>query len=328
MARLRIPLEPRALARTDQLLLERLRELAPALSRARLKEAFRAGAIRIDGRRADPSELLAPGRYEAVLAEGWDPVAEASEEARASEEGAFLPVVHEDDDLLVLDKATGVPSIPHSAAETRTAVGAALARCPSLRGVGRAGLEPGILHRLDTGTSGLLVFAKHDDEFQRLTRAWKSGVRKTYRALAHGTEPLPRMPVTLTPRLAHDSRSSRRMIAVDERTRASAIRGKPLDTLTRLIRARETRDTGALATASLHDLEIEIETGVMHQIRCTLAWLGFPILGDPIYGGIESPRLWLHAWRLELPARNGGILELEAPLPKNWTTLADVRAKC
>src|SRR5690606_29289920 len=91
--------------------------------------------------------------------------AASSTEALPSPEGSFITVIYEDEDLLVLNKPSGIPSVPHSAVETKTAVGSALAHYPRLAGVGTRPLEPGLLHRLDTGTSGCLAFAKNAAAF-------------------------------------------------------------------------------------------------------------------------------------------------------------------
>jgi 23S rRNA-/tRNA-specific pseudouridylate synthase len=103
------------------------------------------------------------------------------------------------------------------------------------------------------------------------------------------------------------------MIAIEnERT---AIRGKPLPAQTWIHRVRE-------GTQGMHDFEIQITTGVMHQIRCHLASQGWPILGDPIYRGNPSSRLWLHAWKLEIPLASGARLALQSTLPVDWSTPA------
>ncbi|MCM2322866.1 MAG: RluA family pseudouridine synthase [Oligoflexia bacterium] len=301
--------------RLDILLLPRVREQAPRLSRAGLKELFRAGAIRLEGRALAASERLGPGTYRIAVTD-FPPEALTSAAARPAQQGPFLPMVFEDDRLLVLDKRSGVASVPHSPDETETAVGAALAHHPALAGIGRGGLEPGLLHRLDTGTSGLLAFAKTEEEFARLRRIWSQGeVIKTYRAIVSpkaGSPSSPlRAPQELHLQLAHDPDSAKRMVALLP-GRKIRHRGKPLESFTRIVEAH------ALAGGSL-DLEIQIRTGVMHQIRCTLAALGWPIEGDQIYRGAQAPRLWLHAWRLGLPAKEKGApLELEAPLPENW----------
>lgn len=249
--------------------------------------------------------------------------------ASASRKGAFLPVIYEDEDLLVLHKASGVPSVPHSPQETETAVGAALAHAPQLAGIqGARPLEPGLLHRLDTLTSGILAFAKSTSEYERLRGVWRANqVRKVYRARVpavanpralHRVAPLAelREPMELAFPLGRDPKSSRRMLALVGRAANTRIRGKPLAALTKIQRVQ----TGPLQPgreASL-ELELEIRTGVMHQIRVTLAAIGYPIVGDPIYRGSASERLWLHAWRLELPLKSGVQLKLQAALPDGW----------
>ena len=224
-------------------------------------------------------------------------------------------MLYEDEKILVLNKESGIPSVPHSPSETESAVGSALAAFPALCDVGFGGLEPGLLHRLDTGTSGVLVFAKTSDEFRFLRSAWQNGqVRKIYRARVcckDADAPGPEIQ-ELRFLMAHDEKSTKRMVAFPEGIRAgSRYRGKPMETVTRITKIHSIRE-------NVTDLEIEIETGVMHQIRCTLSALSWPILGDCIYGARPSSRLWLHAWKLELPRSHGSVLKLEAPLPQDW----------
>lgn len=287
------------------------------LARPQIKEALSYGLLLIDGRRMPGATRLAPGRYELTSGAGSDESWLEPALARPRPAGCALPIAHEDDELLVLHKPAGIPSVPHAPEETESAVSSALARFPALAGIGRGGLEPGLLHRLDTGTSGLLAFAKTEAAYQRLRQEWSNGaVQKVYRAVVSGTAPLPRLPAVQTPELAHDAHSAKRMRVVTEAPGTHAYtthyRGKPIPTWTRLVRAHA-------SSAPFHDLEIEIRTGAMHQIRCTLAHLGIPIWGDPIYGQGAPPRLWLHAWKLTLP-HGSRTLSLEAPLPPGWPT--------
>lgn len=236
-------------------------------------------------------------------------------------QGSFLKVVYEDEDLLVLDKGSGIPSLPHSAQETETAVGSALAHWPALEGVGNKSLEPGLVHRLDTGTSGLLVFAKTQTEWERLRGLWRNReVQKIYRARVSLLEPLPSLktlPWVIQSPLAHSAKSSKRMLALPKgqtEFRKSAIRGKPLPALTLVLEARPFIPENPTATKQQAELTIEIKTGVMHQIRCHLASQGWPILGDPIYYSLNktepSSRLWLHAWKLSFRRQDGTCLNL------------------
>lgn len=250
--------------------------------------------------------------------------------AKASLKGAFIPVVFENDALFVLDKPSGTPSIPQEADESETAVGAALAHFSEISEVGRMGLEPGILHRLDTLTSGLLVFAKSETEYRRLHSLWKKGaVRKYYRALVSQkisakktgkalsafelSEFQKSQPISISLPMGHNKKSSKRMVALFPNKKNPAIRGKPLPAVT-IIHSSQVREN------EIFDLELEIKTGVMHQIRCHLASEGWPIVGDPIYHGAPSSRLWLHAWKLEIPTESGEVLRIESKLPEGWVT--------
>jgi 23S rRNA pseudouridine1911/1915/1917 synthase len=306
--------------RLDLLLLAALQLRQRSISRAALKKLFQQGRVLFHGRPAAASEQLAVGSHEITLRDFGDPglaegsVASAMIATAAAE--CFLPVIYEDENLLILHKLSGIPSVPHAPDETRTAVGAALAHFPALSQVGRRGLEPGILHRLDTGTSGILVFAKQEAEFGRLSEAWKNGqVKKFYRALARKPEAELRLPLRLDFPLARDGDSSKRMVALNRPTR-TAIRGKPLAAVTEILAVREIFCRPNEAPHA--DFEIQIFTGVMHQIRCQLAAMGWPLLGDAIYRGAPAERLWLHAWRLHLPMGSGEWLKVEARLPEGW----------
>ena len=227
-------------------------------------------------------------------------------------------LIYEDQDLLVLNKPSGLPSAPlPKNPDERTAVRLAIEIFPDLPSrFSSDSIEPGLLHRLDTGTSGLLAFAKHPEAFHHFKSNWKSDeTRKIYRAIAPRPADLndPLLKQTLTPLLAHDAKSSKRMRAFLGPKPTIKVRGKPLPTWTQI------ESITSLEDIDLHaDWEVQIRTGVMHQIRCTLAWLKSPILGDTIYRGAASSRLWLHAWRLQILSKNGQILRFEAPLPEDW----------
>jgi 23S rRNA pseudouridine1911/1915/1917 synthase len=227
---------------------------------------------------------------------------------------SFLPIIYEDEDLLVLNKASGVASVPHRDNEIHTAVGSALAHFPDLKGIGPKALEPGLIHRLDTGTSGLLVFAKTQIEFNRLKNEWKlQNVKKIYRAWVCVSSKFPAVPFSIKFPIGHSKKSSKRMISITSEHMRSRIRGKILPAYTEVINIYET-----INPKKVIDIEIQIHTGVMHQIRCHLATLKFPILGDTIYRGHKASRLWLHAWKLTLPLKNNTQLTLTAELPEGW----------
>jgi 23S rRNA pseudouridine1911/1915/1917 synthase len=230
-----------------------------------------------------------------------------------------MQILHEDDGLIVFNKPAGLPSTAQQGQDFGTAVHEALARIPQLPFQGT--LERGLLHRLDTGTSGALAFAKTEAAYSHYRSMWKAAVGKVYRAVVHPSGKvapsaikalIARLPRELRLEIGHDAKSSRRMRVLDPslelpmKEQLRRTRGKPQPSHTIIERAH------SLAEARL-DLEIRITTGVMHQIRVTLAHLGLPIVGDAIYRGEESSRLWLHAWKLILGGKT-----IEAPLPSDW----------
>ena len=230
-----------------------------------------------------------------------------------------MELLYEDAELIVFNKPSGLPATVQPGQSTGTAVHEALRRFPELPF--RGTLERGLLHRLDTGTSGALAFAKTETAYSHYRSVWKTEVGKIYRAVVSrsakadsaGLENLlGRLPHEIRLEIAHDAKSSRRMRVLDPslplpmKEQLRRIRGRPQPSQTFIERARE------LLNGRL-DLELRITTGVMHQIRVTLAHLGMPIVGDEIYRGEDSSRLWLHAWKLRLGGR-----EIKAPLPADW----------
>ncbi len=284
-----------------------------SLSRKKIKSWFQSQEITWNHQILTPSTLLpcGLGRFTCTL---QDESLLRAFHANPSTKGCFLPILYEDADILVLNKQSGIPSAPQSPDDTETAVGSALAHHPALKTIGTHPLEPGLLHRLDTGTSGILIFAKTNEEWARLLQIWKQRrIQKYYRAWIYPTQPLSPMPFLIHQPLAHPSRSSKKMIALHQGDRQ--FHGKPLPAQTILLRMH-----AALQYENIlvNDIEIQIITGVMHQIRCHLAHFKWPILGDTLYRGHPSTRLWLHAWRVTLPLKSKQLLDLEAPLPDQW----------
>jgi len=230
-----------------------------------------------------------------------------------------IKILHEDDRLLAFDKPSGLPSAPQARSKLETATDQALEHCPDLKNTFPNSKEPGLLHRLDTETSGILLFAKTSSTYERVRAHWeKHQMIKTYRALVNGA-PHTRFfktPLTITLPLAHSAKSAKKMIVLDPAKRfslrASSRRGKSLEAITHIQKA-------TLLEKSLFDLTLQIETGVMHQIRCHLQNIGWPIYGDSHYKGTPSTRLWLHAWKLECPVLDF-FPKLEAALPQDWPT--------
>ncbi|MBU6375747.1 MAG: RluA family pseudouridine synthase [Bdellovibrionales bacterium] len=227
-------------------------------------------------------------------------------------------ILFEDQNLLVFSKPPGMPSTIHRGQISGTAVHQALEHLDSLGSLGNG--EAGLLHRLDTATSGVLAFAKTEAAYLHYRGVWKTEVRKIYRAIcpaghsAQGISQVSSLPADIHLEIAHDAKSAKRMRVLDPslelpmKEQLRRCRAKPRPAHTRILSIKT-------CTLGQRDLELEIFTGVMHQIRVHLAHFGMPIAGDRLYHGAESSRLWLHAWRLWIGGR-----WIEAPIPSEWPT--------
>jgi 23S rRNA pseudouridine1911/1915/1917 synthase len=185
-----------------------------------------------------------------------------------------LPVLRESAGLIAVDKPAGLPVHPLDPDETHTALNALVARHPELVGIGEGGLRSGVVHRLDPGTSGVLVFALREEAWRAARAAFTAKrVAKRYVARVHGAFAGEReVELMLENRGAHV-----RVVGSGGRLAVSHIRAL---------------ETGAETSL----VEIAMRTGVRHQIRATLAELGHPVVGDRLYGStVELGRHWLHA---------------------------------
>ncbi len=228
-----------------------------------------------------------------------------------------LDVIYEDADVIVINKPAGIAVHPGAGNADGTLVNAALAHAPELAEVGDED-RPGIVHRLDKETSGVMLIAKTARALNALQAQFKAReVHKTYLALCIG-DVQPTRAIINKP-IARDTRNRQRM------TISSA--GRESVTEYEVVRAS---DRYALVRA-------QPRTGRTHQIRVHLASIGYPVVGDAIYGGARvardplsqrlTPRHLLHAQRIEfhLPS-NGALVTFEAPLPSDFEqALADVR---
>jgi 23S rRNA pseudouridine1911/1915/1917 synthase len=212
-------------------------------------------------------------------------------------------VVHEDEQIIVIDKPAGLVVHPGAGNLDGTLVNGLLARYPEIAGVGEMH-RPGIVHRLDVGTSGLMVVARTELAYHSLVDALASReVGRVYRALVWGHLDNP-VGVIDAP-IGRDHRDPMRMSVV--------VDGKPARTRYRVL-------TPVRTPAAVSTLECRLETGRTHQIRVHLSAIGHPVVGDGQYGGIrsaiDSPRPFLHAAGLELvhPATRES-LHFASPLP-------------
>ncbi len=307
-------------ARLDRFLAGRIKEL----SRTRLKALILEGEVEVSGRTVRDPEYRVNAGDEIMLA-----VPEA-EPAKPAGEKIPLDIVHEDKDVIVLDKPAGLVVHPAAGNRSGTLVNALIAHCgASLSGIGGE-KRPGIVHRLDKDTSGLLVVAKNDKAHRSLSAQFADHGRtgdlsRGYLAFAWGV-PKPERGTIDAP-IARDPRSRVKM----------AVRKGGKEAVTHYEVLRKYLGADDKPVASM--IECELETGRTHQIRVHLARSGHPLLGDSVYGaGFQSKaallpqkaqaaltalnRQALHAFRLAFshPA-TGKLLSFESKLPKELVTL-------
>jgi 23S rRNA pseudouridine1911/1915/1917 synthase len=278
-----------------------LAEAVPDLSRTRAQAAIAAGRVLVDGHPAKPSLVLEAG-MRIILekeAEGGAP------ESRAQAERApALRLVYEDTHLLVVDKPAGVVVHPAPGHTAGTLVDALRAHVPNLD-TGGDPSRPGIVHRLDKDTSGLLVVAKDAPTHDALARQMKERrMVKRYLALVEGQ--MPSQEGAIEAPIGRDPRFRQRMAVV-----ASTQGGREARTWFRVLRYAHGRSL----------LQVQLETGRTHQIRVHLAAVQHPVVGDSVYGRRQPPlppRQFLHAAHLELAHPvTGAWMVFDAPLPED-----------
>ncbi len=270
----------------------------PQLSRARLQALIASGRVTIAPPGAAGGRVRAAHRVR--VGDRITIEIPPSSPPTLKPEPIPLEIVYEDDDILVIDKPAGLTVHPGAGRQTGTLVHAVLAHCPDLPGIGGEH-RPGIVHRLDKDTSGLLVVAKTDQALRSLqTQMQSRRARRDYLALVHGR--VAQAQGTVTAPIGRDPHHRTRMAIVASGRRA----------------VTHYRVAERFADATL--LEVSLGTGRTHQIRVHLASLGHPVVGDPIYGPRPNPwglrRQALHARRLTfLHPATGAEMAFTAPLP-------------
>ena len=270
-----------------------VRRLCPDLSRRIVRALIADGAVRVNGRPAAKGASVRAGDLvEVLVLAGLVP-----------EPAMVLRVLHEDAAVVAVDKPGGVRGHALDPRQRGTVAGALVARYPELATIGDP-LSAGLVHRLDTGTSGVLIAARTPASHAALRASFRRHEAvKRYVAMVTGT-PAPGTVVEVA--LAHDPADRRRM-----RAARTGDRAWPARTVVSAVEPH----------GEVSRVEVEIRTGVTHQVRAHLALLGHPILGDALYGGSPSPlppgRHALHAAELDLP----GLPSLRSPLPADLGVL-------
>ena len=257
-------------------------------SRSRLAALFREKLVRIDGHIAKKGSIAAVG---AIITVDGAPVSDGDLRC-APEPGVELDIVYQDAHIVAINKPPGMASHPLRPAELGTVANALIARYPECAAIGDEPREAGWLHRLDRGTSGVLVAARDAETWTRLRAELSSGgAHKTYLALVEGGPPVTGSCMSS---LAHRGRRS----VIDEGVGLTA--------------HTEWQVVEQLVGYTL--LECTAHTGRMHQVRAHLAHCGSPIAGDELYGG--APRDDFDGHFLHAASIRVGGLELTAPLPE------------
>lgn len=278
-------------------------ETHPGFSRSRIEGLVKSGFVTVNGTVAEKAGMKVSEDDEIVV-EIPPPVPAVPEP-----EDIPLDVVFEDEDMVVVDKAPGMVVHPAPGHFTGTLVNALLHHCPNLSGIGGVA-RPGIVHRLDQDTSGLIVVAKSQAAMDGLVQAFSShrNIEKTYLAVCHGR---PRLDAGRIENLIGRHPVDRKRMAIVGKN------GKVAITNWRVFDCSRPQSTA---------VECKIETGRTHQIRVHMASLGCPVIGDKVYGkpALDKKldpvptRQMLHAWKLKLwhPVKRVEVA-FEAPVPED-----------
>ena len=290
----------------------RLTALYPDFSRSRLQGLIDAGFVKVNG---EPV-LKASAKVEEsdAIEVTFPPPVPAEPEP----EDIPLDILFEDDDILVIDKQAGLVVHPAPGHNTGTLVNAILHHCPNLKGIGGVA-RPGIVHRLDQDTSGVMVVAKSQTAMTALARAFSShaNLRKTYLAIVHNRPNPPEGHIENL--IGRHSGNRKKMAIVQENGKLAITDYRTLKTT-----AKPIGENVWEPSAEISLVACEIQTGRTHQIRVHMASLGCPIVGDTAYGRKSADRSifpaperqMLHAMRLEIrhPATREQMT-FTAPIP-------------
>lgn len=286
-----------------------LTALLPEQSRSQLQRLIKDGRVTGPGGGLRPSTQVRAGQTFTIDIPPPEPTS-------VEPEALPLRIVYEDDDVVVLDKPAGMVVHPAAGHRSGTLVNALLHHVKGLSGIGGE-VRPGIVHRLDRGTSGLMVVAKHDAAHQELSRQFSDReVEKEYVGLVWG--------------VVQAGRRIDAAIGRDPKDR------QKMSTRARRARSAVTRVTWARHFKGVSLLKVAIATGRTHQIRVHLSAIGHPIVGDSTYGGVHRrvpgdlravmrlERPFLHAARLSFThPTDGRRVDFDSPLPPDLESVVD-----
>jgi 23S rRNA pseudouridine1911/1915/1917 synthase len=304
---LRVPAE------SEDTRLDRFLATALSLSRSQLQRLIKEGSVLVAGRAAKANQPVKPGQE--ISIDVPEPI-----EAAPAPEDLPLPIVYQDKDLIVVDKPAGMVVHPAAGHESGTMVNALLHHVDDLSGIGGE-KRPGIVHRLDKGTSGLMVVAKHDRAHEELARQFaQREVEKEYIALCWGEVMAGRR---IDAPIGRDPSNRKKMASESARLRRTRA------AVTRVVRAEHFGRVLTLAQVAIH-------TGRTHQIRVHLSAIGHPIVGDALYGGVHRrvpgdiravahlDRPFLHAARLVFAhPEDGRRMEFLSAMPADLQKVLD-----
>jgi 23S rRNA pseudouridine1911/1915/1917 synthase len=294
-----------------------LASMLPEHSRSQIQRLIKEGHVQVAAKAAKANQSVKTGQAVTIdIPAPTDPIPQA--------EALPLPILYQDKDLIVVDKPAGMVVHPAAGHETGTLVNALLHHVDDLSGIGGE-KRPGIVHRLDRGTSGLMVVAKNDAAHEELARQFHDReVEKEYLALVWGEVMAGRR---IDAPIGRDPNDRKKMSAASLRVRRSR------SAVTRIVRAEHFGPALTLAQVAIH-------TGRTHQIRVHLSEIGHPIVGDAVYGGVHRrvpgdlrmlthlERPFLHAAHLVFKhPEDGRTMDFTSALPADLQTVLDaVRA--
>jgi len=290
-----------------------LAEHYTGLSRSQFQRAIQNGAIKLNGREAPKAGVkLKKGDKIVILEEKI--IAPGKNFAVEPEPDIPLTIVYEDKDIVVIDKAAGLLTHPTISQPKHTLANALLARYPEMKTVGESPLRPGIVHRLDKETSGLIIACKNQKAFEFIKEQFLNRkVSKKYLALVEG------VPSEKSGTIVFDIRPS----TMNRLKKVAVKKTEPLK------KSRRTATTDYAVTKTFGDkfalMEAMPKTGRTHQIRVHLSAIGHPIVGDRLYGSKSklSKRQFLHAFSLNFTAPNKKSISLQADLPADLQAILE-----